>query len=62
MAPHQYVVHHRLDRARYLLVETAVTLAEVAQQSGFCDQSHFTAHFRRQFGITPRRFREQHRG
>ncbi len=62
MAPHQYVVHHRLDRARYLLVETGVTLAEVAQQSGFCDQSHFTAHFRRQFGITPRRFREQHRG
>ncbi len=61
-APHQYVVSHRLEKSRQLLVETQLALAEVAQQSGFCDQSHFTAHFRRQFGITPRRFREQHRG
>jgi AraC family transcriptional regulator len=62
LAPHQYVVCHRLERARQFLVDTSVALAEVAQQSGFCDQSHFTAHFRRQYGITPRRFREQHRG
>ena len=62
LAPHQYVVHHRLERARNLLAGTTESLADVAQQAGFCDQSHFTAHFRRQFGITPRRFREQHRG
>jgi AraC family transcriptional regulator len=62
LAPHQYVVRHRLERARQMLAGTPLTLADVALQSGFCDQSHFTAHFRRQFGITPRRFREQHRG
>ncbi len=61
-APHQYVVLRRLELARNWLVDTAAPLAAVARQSGFCDQSHFTAHFRRRFGITPRKFREQHRG
>jgi AraC-like DNA-binding protein len=32
-------------------------LSEVAQDCGFADQSHFTRHFRRLFGITPGAYR-----
>lgn len=52
-APHQYLIHLRLERARRLLGVTGVTLAEVAQRSGFADQAHFTRHFKRKFGTTP---------
>jgi AraC family transcriptional regulator len=62
LAPHQYLVVRRLEHARQLLVDTETPLVEVARRSGFCDQSHFTAHFRRQFGVTPRVFRGQYRG
>jgi AraC family transcriptional regulator len=32
-------------------------LAFLAVEAGFCDQSHFTRAFKRQFGVTPARFR-----
>ena len=33
------------------------TLAAIAAAAGFADQSHFTAVFRRETGMTPGRFR-----
>ncbi len=59
LAPHQYLIHQRVERARHLLTHTQSTLAEIAQQCGFCDQSHLTNHFRRVVGMTPRRFRDR---
>ncbi len=58
-APHQYLIRQRIDRARHLLAHTRVSLVEVAQQCGFCDQSHLTNHFRRITGMTPRRYRDR---
>ena len=48
----------RLQRARDLLLKNAATVSEIAYQSGFRDPSHFAKHFRRQFGISPRAFRQ----
>jgi len=59
LAPHQYLIRERVDRARHLLTHSATPLAEVAHQCGFCDQSHLTNHFRRILGMTPRRFRDR---
>jgi AraC family transcriptional regulator len=59
LAPHQYLIHQRVERARHLLAHSATSLVEVAQQCGFCDQSHLTHHFRRIVGMTPRRFRDR---
>jgi AraC family transcriptional regulator len=61
-APHQYLIRQRIDRARQLLAHTQLTLVEVAQRCGFCDQSHLTNHFRRVTGTTPRRFRDRQSG
>lgn len=53
MAPHAYVISRRLQKARDLLAEAALGLAEVALACGFADQSHFTRVFSRELGITP---------
>jgi AraC family transcriptional regulator len=58
LAPHQYVILRRVERAKQLLqAETDLSLAEVAAQAGFCDQSQFSRHFKRLVGVTPGRFR-----
>jgi AraC family transcriptional regulator len=58
LPPHQYVIARRVERAKELLREPdRLPLAEVATEVGFSDQSHFTRHFKRLVGITPRQFR-----
>jgi AraC family transcriptional regulator len=54
LAPHQYLISQRIKHARRLLIETSLSIAEVAQQVGFYDQSHFNYHFKRLVGVTPR--------
>ena len=53
--PHQYVCRTRVRRARTLLSQ-GVPPAAVALDTGFCDQSHLSRHFKRQCGITPGHF------
>jgi len=57
MAPHEWLVHLRLDRAKGLLAGSSRPLAEVASECGFADQSHFTRSFLRDVGVTPREWR-----
>src|ERR1700751_1285759 len=58
LAPHQYVIARRVERARHLLKsDDEVGLAEVAVRAGFADQSHFSFHFKRIVGVTPKKFR-----
>jgi AraC family transcriptional regulator len=56
-SPHQYVLQRRLERATRLLHTSEMSLAEISQQAGFADQSHFANVFRRFMGLTPSRFR-----
>jgi AraC family transcriptional regulator len=63
LAPHQFVVARRIERAQHLLrTNGELGLAEVAFRSGFANQSHFCLHFKRITGVTPRRFRENANG
>jgi AraC family transcriptional regulator len=57
LSPHQYLIARRIERAKHLLqADDEVCLAEVAQRVGFFDQSHFSSHFKRIVGVTPRQF------
>jgi len=40
------------------LLNTNKSLADIAEESGFYDQSHMTALFTRLYGVSPRRYRE----
>ena len=52
-----YVRRLRLDWAATQLTNTNAPISSVALQAGFADQSHFTRSFKRQYGVTPARFR-----
>ena len=55
MPPHRFQLAHRIRVARRML-ERGVAVVEVAQATGFFDQSHLHRHFRRTLGITPARY------
>jgi len=55
----EYIRKQRVLRAWQLLAIGDSTLAEIAFQSGFADQSHFTRAFKNHFGITPGEWRRQ---
>ena len=56
LPPHQYVIMRRVERAKRLLQEGDLSLAEVAVGAGFTDQSKFSHHFKRVVGVSPRQF------
>ena len=55
---YQYVIRCRIDRSQELLKSNNMTIAEIASQVGFCDQSHFSHHFKKLVGVTPKAFRQ----
>jgi AraC family transcriptional regulator len=61
--PHDYLVRLRVDRAQELIRQNGRTwtLAAIANESGFADQSHMARHFRRVLGVTPGAFAEAQR-
>src|SRR5574337_236427 len=54
LAPHQYLIAKRIERARALLTQTKLPIVDIATQAGFADQSHLTRLMRRHTGLTPR--------
>lgn len=57
VGPRRYVMRRRIERAKTLMRRTNRSLASIAQEAGFTDQSHLTAIFRREMGVTPGRYR-----
>jgi AraC family transcriptional regulator len=53
----EYVQKLRVNYASKLLLKREMPLAEIAYESGFSDQSHFTRIFKRFVGLTPGAFR-----
>jgi len=57
--PARYVLARRLTRTRDLLRDGRWSLAAIALECGFASQSHFTAAFTRESGLSPGRFRRE---
>jgi AraC family transcriptional regulator len=57
VTPHFYLAGIRLERARKLLLETSLSVSEIAQTVGYQSQSHFTRVFKSVTGLTPLVFR-----
>ncbi len=55
LPPHAYLVQIRVTRAKALL-SMGLTIAQVAADTGFTDQSHLTRHFKRLVGVTPKQY------
>jgi AraC family transcriptional activator of pobA len=48
-----WIVERRMAQARRLLVETDLTVGEIASRVGYADPGYFTRLFRRMHGVTP---------
>jgi transcriptional regulator GlxA family with amidase domain len=59
VGPSQFYSGLRLDRARQLLRQTALSVTEVAMACGYQSASHFSTRYSARFGCTPRA--DQHR-
>jgi AraC family transcriptional regulator len=57
LPPYQYVVMRRAERAKLLLCDGDLFLAEVATRAGFSDQRQFSHHLMCLVGVTLSRFR-----
>lgn len=59
ITPYQYVLQQRVERAKHLLKQHQFSIADVALQCGFANQSHLNRHFKRIVGVTPLVFLKQ---
>lgn len=62
LPPHRWLLRRRIERAQHLLLTTRRPVAEIALDSGFHDQSHFTNSFTRQVGAPPAAWRRSRTG
>lgn len=53
----EFLVKTRIQAASDSLLRSDLSIAEIANDLGFCDQSAFTQLFRKHMGLTPRQFR-----
>ena len=55
---HTWLRQRRMERAAELLQDSSLSVLGVAQSVGYGSASQFTAAFRRQYGVTPARYRK----
>jgi AraC family transcriptional regulator len=51
--PYQYILKKRIERAKTLLKQPRVTVADIAQSTGFSDARQFARMFRKITGVSP---------
>lgn len=59
MSPGEYIQKVRIDVAMRLLMESDLSVTQIAQRCGFYDNSHFTRQFKRKIGDSPIQFRKK---
>lgn len=59
MPPYRYVLNRRVVRAKQLLWDTDLPIAQIALQTGFSNQSHFGEAFRKLTRESPSEFRKR---
>lgn len=60
VTPRQYILEIRMHKARQMLTEGALKIADVAEGCGFSSAYHFCRSFRERTGQTPGEYRRQH--
>jgi AraC family transcriptional regulator len=57
--PHRWIMQRRVERAKELLLQSDLSLVEIADTCGFSDQSHFTRAVKQATGTSPLRLRRE---
>lgn len=62
LTPGDYLQQWRLRQARELLRDSNLSIAEIAERTGYADPGHFSTRFRKQMAQTPSHYRMSVRG
>lgn len=57
MAPKEYLLHCRMDKAKQLLAESSDTVSDIAQHIGYKDPFTFSRMFHNMTGMSPSEYR-----
>lgn len=60
-SPHYEILRVQLDRVKSLLAQTELSLKEIAEMAGFNNPNYLSVAFKREMGVTPGEYREQHK-
>ena len=58
-SPTEFILKVRIDAATRLLVESKLSVTEIALRCGFYDNSHFTRQFKKKMNVSPIQFRKK---
>lgn len=59
IAPYQYLMQQRVERAKQLLKQQAISISNIALDCGFSNQTHLTKVFRQVTGMTPKAYQKR---
>jgi len=59
MTPMQYLQEYRLKQVAQQLLTGKRTLAQIAEQCGFCDEFHLSRNFKKQYAMSPREYKKR---
>lgn len=57
-SPMQYLMERRVDVAAQRLLFTDQSIEQIADETGFCNRSHFTRQFKKHKGMAPAHYRQ----
>jgi AraC family transcriptional regulator len=59
IAPYQYLIQQRVERAKQLLEKKSIAVSAIALDCGFANQTHLTKVFRQMTGMTPKAYQKR---
>ena len=62
LSPQRWIMEHRLERAKSLLLAGGITAQEVGYRVGFKNRSHFSQAFKKRYGCAPAYYQRQSPG
>jgi AraC-like DNA-binding protein len=61
VSPKQFIIRHRMERAKRLLRSSSRAVQAIATELGYREPGHFTWQFKKWVGVSPTEFRERRR-
>ena len=59
IAPYRYLMQQRVERAKQLLKQQAISISDIALECGFANQTHLTKVLRQMTGVTPKAYQKR---
>jgi AraC-like DNA-binding protein len=57
----EYITRIRIEKAKSLMENTDMPIAEIAEKTGFASQSYFSTAFKNCTGLTPSQYKQQNK-